>query len=605
MSMDKPQKTLADYVAIAISPALIMALVGSLVFFLLEIVYVGQYEGSLQYILFFFVFGAVLVSRISMGETAERAPLYGIVLGLVTWIALLKFVEYPEDSPLAPWAWAINLGLIAVIWWSAHRLTWDCTLIDEDVDASGAGLLEVAGFERQSAGAQEHASAEHQGAERAPRSRAPALTWFQRYVRYREERRKQPHAPGVWVVYFSLAALPLFGLGQSQIPPQEESRRQYAFQLMAIYVGSGLGLLLTTSFLGLRRYLRQRKLRMPAGITMAWLTLGAILIALVLGFGAILPHPGAPHPLLEWTGLGSRNRETSRLAQVGKGNKPTKDEKGAQIKGKAKDEKDQGTDKKGDTKSKANGKEADEKNDNTNSKGKDQDPEKKGKEEKENASGGKNQEKDKKDDKAGSKREQAKAPPASSAGSFFNKLAGILKWIVFGILILVFLFVLLRSGLRWLANFTLWAQRLLAALSAWWNSLGALWKRSAPADAESIPKEKPPPMRPFSSYSDPFLYGEGETMSVRKLIRYSFEALEAWARARDLGRNHQETPLEFAQRLAGVLPELDKDLRRLANYYGGLAYAEITPGASCREAVRVFWQKLGEVVEKPTSEAHV
>ena len=25
----------------------------------------------------------------------------------------------------------INLALIGVIWWSAHRLTWDCTLIDD------------------------------------------------------------------------------------------------------------------------------------------------------------------------------------------------------------------------------------------------------------------------------------------------------------------------------------------------------------------------------------------------------------------------------------------------------------------------------------------
>ena len=51
--MERPQKTLADYVAIAISPALIMALVGSLVFFLLEVVYQGRYQGSLQHILFY------------------------------------------------------------------------------------------------------------------------------------------------------------------------------------------------------------------------------------------------------------------------------------------------------------------------------------------------------------------------------------------------------------------------------------------------------------------------------------------------------------------------------------------------------------------------
>jgi hypothetical protein len=594
--MDKPQKTLADYVAIAICPVLIMALVGSLVFFLLEIVYVGRYEGSLQYILFFFVFGAVLVSRISMGESAQRAPLYGLVLGLVTWIALLKFVEYPEDSPLAPWAWAINLGLIAVIWWSAHRLTWDCTLIDEEADASGAGLLEVAGLEHR--GARERESAGAQEPKPETRSRAPALSWFQRYSRFREEGKKQPHAPGVWVVYFSLAALPLFGLGQSQIPPEEASRRSYAFQLMCIYVGSGLGLLLTTSFLGLRRYLRQRKLRMPGGITMAWLTLGGVLIALVLGFGAVLPQPGAPYPLLEWTGLGARHRDPSRLAQVGKGNKSTKDDEGAKIKGKDKDSEE----KNGPEKKDGSGSKGDKK-DQGDAKGKDKEAgSRNGKEDKEKSSGGKNQEKDRDSNKAETRREIAQTPPSNSGSNFLNNLAGILKWLVLGILILVILFVVLRSGLRWLANFTLWAQRLLAALSAWWNSLGKLWKRH-PSEEESIPQEKPEPPRPFSDYPDPFLYGNGETMPAVKLIRYSFEALEAWARERDLSRSLQETPLEFAKRLGAEFSDVDKELQRLAGYYAGLAYAGKAPPASCRAAVRRFWQTLAEVVEKPASAA--
>jgi hypothetical protein len=44
----KPRPTLADYIIIAISPALIMALVGSLVFFLLELFYQGQYQARLQ-----------------------------------------------------------------------------------------------------------------------------------------------------------------------------------------------------------------------------------------------------------------------------------------------------------------------------------------------------------------------------------------------------------------------------------------------------------------------------------------------------------------------------------------------------------------------------
>ena len=48
----------------------------------------------------------------------------------------------------------------------------------------------------------------------------------------------------MWIVYFSLAALPLFGLGQLAIPVYQESRRRYAFCLLAIYVASGLGLVI-------------------------------------------------------------------------------------------------------------------------------------------------------------------------------------------------------------------------------------------------------------------------------------------------------------------------------------------------------------------------
>ena len=61
MSSDRQNQTLADYVTLAISPALIMGLVASLVFFLINVVYVGEYVERMRWILFFFVFGAVLI----------------------------------------------------------------------------------------------------------------------------------------------------------------------------------------------------------------------------------------------------------------------------------------------------------------------------------------------------------------------------------------------------------------------------------------------------------------------------------------------------------------------------------------------------------------
>src|SRR4051794_28424226 len=119
MPSDQPRPTLADYVALALSPALIMALVASLVFFLLEVFYAGDYRERMRWILFFFVVGAVLIARISMtGEIAGRASLYGLPLGLFTWMGLQFFVEYPAG--VRELSLVVNLGLIALVWWCAH-----------------------------------------------------------------------------------------------------------------------------------------------------------------------------------------------------------------------------------------------------------------------------------------------------------------------------------------------------------------------------------------------------------------------------------------------------------------------------------------------------
>src|SRR5947209_335706 len=141
MSRTAPPHTLTDLMAEAVSPAFIMALVGSLVFFLVEVLYVGQYPGNVLWGLFFFVFAAVLIARISIREPL-KARGYAVLLAVPVWLTLQFYVEYPETTPLAEWKWAVNLGLMALIWWCAHRLTWDCTFIHEDADVAGIGLLQ-------------------------------------------------------------------------------------------------------------------------------------------------------------------------------------------------------------------------------------------------------------------------------------------------------------------------------------------------------------------------------------------------------------------------------------------------------------------------------
>ncbi|MCC6509291.1 MAG: DUF4129 domain-containing protein [Pirellulaceae bacterium] len=102
--------------------------------------------------------------------------------------------------------------------------------------------------------------------------------------------KRAKHNPGVWVLYFALIAFPLFGLGQLVIPDQDQ--RSLAFWMLVTYLGCALALLMTTSLLGMRRYLRQRGAVMPTDITARWLAVGLALTLGVLLLCMLLPLPG-------------------------------------------------------------------------------------------------------------------------------------------------------------------------------------------------------------------------------------------------------------------------------------------------------------------------
>ena len=562
MPARQQQPTLADYVAVAICPALIVALVVSLVFFLLEVLYVGRYAGRLQWIFFFFVLGAVLIARMSMSDVADRAGLYGIVLAVVMAIALHVLVEYPEDSPLAGFRWVVNLGLMALIWWSAHQLTRDCTFIDESADASGAGLLEAAGFEAPDADRDDEISdvtVDERRERRRKKGESGLDTWWARYQRYREARRKKPHAPGVWIIYFSLAALPLFGLGQSLIPPEEVERRQYVFWLMAAYVGSGLGLLLTTSFLGLRRYLRQRRLTMPVSMTSIWLTIGGVMIGVLLVLGALLPRPNPEYPLIELTSLGrTGERQASRFAmsggQAAKGpgrgaaDESVKDPQGGKSSPGSQGDKQGGSQQNQSSQSSGQGQSksnqgqpqgSDKSNDQSSQKSdgnqdRNQAGEKNGqRSNQDDSNGGKPADAEKKGKEDDSKGDRSKRDSGSSSApklsppsllSLFTSIGQVLKWIVFVVVGLVVGFVVLRALLKFLANFTGWAKRLLASLEGLWRALFGWWLPSARPKQSKTEPERELVIRPFSSYRNPFWDGADNQGSPEELVQYSFEA---------------------------------------------------------------------------------
>jgi hypothetical protein len=623
MASKKEVPGLADMIAVAISPALIMALVGSLIFFLIEVIYGGEYAGRLCWTFFFFVFGSVLIARIAIEMGDAKAALYGVVLGFAAFLAMLRFVEFPPGwlEQLGP---IVNIGLLALVWWCARKLTWDCTFIDDKRDASDRSVLEAAGLDNLERPPEWREPQPAKPAARKEKAIEPGpVGWVQRYLRYRKAQDQRPHTPGVWVVYFSLAALPIFGLGQALIPVEEESSRHFTFWLMAIYVGSGLGLMMTTSFLGLRRYLKQRNLEIPARMAGIWLGIGSSIILAFLVIAAILPRPNSETALIDVSStLGSKDRDASDNAVnpdgKGKGDGASGEQSSekSQSKNSAEGKSDEGGKgkgqddaKKGEGQNKGKGNQSGKSDQTGNKSGGDQNKGQKGKpgEKNQNDGGKKNEQQSQQNNSknsggqktsssGGRSRQRTRTSRSfSSKGPFtgsLGKVGTILKWVVFALLALAAGYFVFRHGLKFLANFSSLARQLLDFLNNFWARLfgGTIAERESEVVEEFDDVVRSP--QPFSSFQNPFDSGEAQRRSPAELVKYSFAALEAWAWEHEQGRNPQETPLEFAGRLAKEYESLEKDAPRLATLYARLAYARGSLPEASRAHVEEFWRQL-------------
>src|ERR1035441_5821925 len=88
MNTSRPAKTATDYLVIAVSPALIIVMVHSVCFFLVEVFYRGETAGGVRWVLFWFVLAVVLIARIGIEQGGGQAMVYGLALACVTWLYL-------------------------------------------------------------------------------------------------------------------------------------------------------------------------------------------------------------------------------------------------------------------------------------------------------------------------------------------------------------------------------------------------------------------------------------------------------------------------------------------------------------------------------------
>jgi len=504
-----------------------MLLVGSLVFFLIQVFYHGKMAGSLRWVMFWFVIGIVLVTRIGIEEGTQRAALFGLGLAAATSLYLVR------TNP----AFLFGVVLLGIVWWCAHKLTWNCTYVDDDEDASGRGLMEtLPDYLRRKSKPKKKTPPT--AAEKTAERQARLGTYFFKAAK--------PQPPGLWVLYFSATALPLFGLGQMLQGPGDAVSRRMGFVFMLGYMGAALGLFLTTSFLGLRRYLRQRYLWMPRAISLGWLRFGGGMILTVLVLALLLPRPGSDYT---WRtaalAVDAQLRRASDYAVQhnprGKGNgRPGNEPGGSQNSGA------------------------------TGAKSPQQQP------------------------KAGATpppggpapvtpQNPAPALPPAPAGDFHKLLRA------------VFLVTLALLFGWWLArNFQWILQAIRAFIEAVKAFLAGLFGTAGPKKPAATTAFAPAsvPSRPFANYRNPFATDAGHSWPPEQVIVYTYEAVQAWARERGIEFPPQQTAREFCADLGAKHPEIGWELGRLTFYYAHAAYGTHLPVNYDVEPIREIWRHI-------------
>jgi hypothetical protein len=508
MTSRKPQKTVADYMVVALSPALIMALVGSLCFFLIEVFYQGPMGGTARWVMFWFVVAIVLVARIAIEKSSEYAGIYGLALAAAVWLFLAR------TSP----SFLLSMVLLGIVWFCAHKLVWDCTLIDDDEDASGRGLLQKPEPETQT--------------KLAPKTKSKP-----------KPKRLVSSSPGRWVVYFSLGALPLFGIGQVLLPRSAAGSHRLGLAFLVVYMAAALGLLVTTSFLGLRRYLRQRYLQMPASIAFAWVKFGGGIAVLIVVGALFVPRPGANEFWGEFRRQADyRLRQASQYAAGrnphGEGEGRAGNETGA-----TKNEKQADAD-------------------------------------------------------SGPREKSASATPQPGQGPAVPKPGPLpvdAAGRVYTLLRMALLAGAALTACWWLVRCRYLLLEMLrscvAAIRDFFRQLLDLVparKPSRPAGPEAPRQQR----RPLAEFKNPFFTGKESARPPAEIILYTYDALQAWTREQGMEPRPEQTAREFCERAGERLPELAAPLRHLSFLYAHAAYGEHLPAECDLEPLREIWRRL-------------
>ena len=261
-SLQTDSRTEFEVVTDVLLPLALFGMLGALVWFLLDVraVLVAGPTQLLRFVFFFFLIAVVGIARIKAREGGFNAAGYGLALLAAMGLFGFRFAfgggrfgsGFGGSNPVT--AVLTNYAIIAFIWIAGHFIV-ERTTIDPEADNVQAGMLTSEEWEQSG-------------------TRSAAV-------------RHRPH-PGKTVMYFSLFAVVVFGLGHRVLAghPREQ---HHAFWCMVVYLGCALGVLAMSALCGLQLYVRHRGTRLPPAVVWLWLVLAYPLGLAILGLAQVAP----------------------------------------------------------------------------------------------------------------------------------------------------------------------------------------------------------------------------------------------------------------------------------------------------------------------------
>ena len=414
------------------------------------------------------------------------------------------------------------------------------------------------------------------------------------------------------------------------------------FVLLLVYVASALALLVTTSFLGLRRYLRQRRVEMPEPMAATWVTVGAALIAIVMFLAALIPRPNAEYAISQvpWQAGSPADLSSSRNA-VGSGapqDQEDQTEPGHVVNEKGPQGDAQKPGKQGEQSKSADGLASDgsegKSDDKSNQQQPGSDPKESGGQKKDpgqssqesadkseggkteggegKSAGGKSPDESKESNQKGaavSNKDSAQKTEQTSQSSrpilpkhsptprgipklpdltrAVGGLAGILK-LLFYVAAAVVVIVLIWRYRRELAAAITDILRQLRELFA--RLFGSKPLSAAAGDEKSATVKSRE--RSFAEFRNPFATGDYRRLPPEELVRYTFDAFEAWARDGGYPRSADQTPAELVRAAAAPGTAVYDEARRMLRLYSDVAYGSAAIEVPAAHSLRDFWALL-------------